>query len=237
MFRLKSLKFLCLFFIISLGFSSPRVVAQDVENQTVYDSTIENASISRTISTSRRAAVKVSTGSGYGSGSYVTVNRRRIVVTAAHVVDTTNDVTVIGRGGEEVSGSVVYRDPHYDFAIISVPEMTSRRPVRVTRERSAVEDLIGKTVTYTGFPNRHDLLTIKGTISGTLRGFWILQSYAWMGASGSGVFDSSGDLIGVVTGVDVGSSGLGYQIIETIVWVTPMTNINLEEIVENLENI
>ena len=212
-------------------------IAQIVEKELIYDSPIENASLKRTISASRRAAVKIVTDSGYGSGSYVTVSRKKIIITAAHVVTSTNTVTVLGRDGESVKGDVVFRDPHYDFAIITIPEMTSRKAVRVTRERQPVEDLIGQNVTYTGFPNRHDLLTIKGIISGSLRGFWILQSYSWMGASGSGVFDSSGDLIGVVTGVDVGVSNMGYQIIESIVWITPMRNIDLESIVKSIDNI
>ena len=123
----------------------------------------------------------------------------------------------------------------FDFAIISVPEMTSRRPVRVTRERSAVEDLIGKTVTYTGFPNRHDLLTIKGTISGTLRGFWILQSYAWMGSSGSGVFDERGRYIGVLVALDVERGPWHPQLLVNIVYVSPIWGINVDELEEILE--
>ena len=223
-----------LFLFVLSSFLSLPALAQQEPRDIFYDSAIQNASLRRTITMSRLASVKIVTNRGYGSGSYVTVNRRNVVVTAAHVVSEANEVTIVGREGEEVQGIVSYRDPHYDFAVILVPDMTSRRPVRVTQVRSGVEDLIGKSVTYTGFPNMHDLLTIKGTISGSLSGFWILQSYAWMGASGSGVFNSSGDLIGVVTGVDVGNSGLGYQIIESIVWVTPMTNIDLESIVENL---
>ncbi len=56
-----------------------------------------------------------------------------------------------------------------------------------------------------------------------------MHSYAWMGASGSCVFALDGRLIGVLVAVDVGRYD-GMQIVEDIVWLTPISEIDMAEI-------
>ena len=54
-------------------------------------------------------------------------------------------------------------------------------------------------VVYTGYPNSIGPLTIQGSIMGfDPSGIMYIQSYAWSGSSGSGVFDQSGNLIGYI---------------------------------------
>jgi len=190
--------------------------------------------LSRTERSIRDAAVKVERyyGSGYGSGTLMRIDGELVVSTAAHVTGDQPIMIIHGRDGESVPGRVIYCDAGLDIAFVHVEEMNSRDPVRFRpiRER---RDPVGMEITYTGFPNRNDLLTINGTIAGTLfdETLLLMQSYAWMGASGSGVFNDSGEFVGSLIAVEVGSY-FDRQIIETMVYVTSARNIN-ENVLRN----
>jgi len=174
----------------------------------------------------RKAAVKVSRpdGSGHGSGTYMRVDKSFFVLTAAHVVDGLQTAIVHGRDGEIVIGKIVLRSKASDYAIISIPEMRTRTSIKWRPRDEEVELSAGTPVCYTGFPQNYDLLTITGELSGIVskgnEDRFILHSYAWMGASGSGVFDMQGRLVGVLVAAGVGE-WYYPQIIEDIVWVVP----------------
>ena len=124
-------------------------------------------------------------------------------------------------------------DEENDFAAIRVKDLKSRSPVVLRPYVQDMEKLIGEKVNYSGYPNNHDLLTIRGSVAGTDDGCIIIQSYTWMGASGSGVFDSTGRLIGILTAVDVGAFRQRYQVVEAIVWVIPIRNIDMNKVKES----
>ena len=99
----------------------------------------------------------------------------------------------------------------------------------------------GLEVLYTGFPGNHghtEPLTLQGTLAGIDdgSGFVIIQSYAWMGSSGSGVFDSRGRYIGVLVALDVDRGLFGPQLQENIVYVSPIWGVSVEEIEGLLED-
>ena len=170
--------------------------------------------------TARNSAVQVVTPSfsGYGSGTYFKIGERHIVLTAAHVVDDRNHMVILGRGEVKVS-RVIYANHRTDIAFIELPApMVSRIPTVLNGNFSPE---IGTHVTYTGFPNNSDLITITGRIAGEQGRYKIMQGYAWMGASGSGVFDQRGRIIGIVSMVEVGDY-MVPQIIEDIVWISPL---------------
>ena len=199
----------------------------------VHDST----SLTRADRKVRESAVKISSPDGfiYGSGSYFTHEGNHIVVTAAHVVREAATMIVIGRDGERVFGSVVYSDEARDVAILRVPNMRTRTPMALSFSDTSMEKIIGCSVVYTGFPGGHDLVTIKGSIAGIVpeRNFILMHGYAWMGASGSGVFDKKGNLVGVLSAVSVGSH-FDLQIIEDMVWISPVTQIDQEALINSL---
>ncbi len=174
----------------------------------------------------RNAAVKVMDpfGHGHGSGTYIKMHGRYVVVTAAHVVDQLTTMFVEGRDGEVVIGSVVYRDSDRDLAILVVPEIESRiaAPYRPCKDD---KNLLGASVTYTGFPGIHDLLTIRGHVASLERGMVVTNMFGWFGASGSGAFTQSGRFIGVVTGIDVGNWHLPIPL-DSIVWISPIWHLD-----------
>ena len=177
---------------------------------------------------SRSAAVKVRPvlGDGHGSGTYTYMFGRRVVVTAAHVVDSATTMRIEARDGEIVIGRVVMRDVDVDIAFIVVPEIKSRTAIPY-RPELRYKGLMGTPLTYTGFPSHHDLLTIRGYVASLERDYIVTNMFGWFGSSGSGVYDQKGKLVGVVSGIDIGRFGPGFPIpLEQIVWVAPISKID-----------
>jgi len=176
----------------------------------------------------RNAAVKVTDpfGRGHGSGTYMKIHGRYVVVTAAHVVEKLQTMFIEARDGEIVVGRVVYRDFDADLAILAVPQIQSRiaAPWRPCKNGA---NLLGASVTYTGFPGRHDLLTIRGHVAALERDMVVTNMFGWFGASGSGAFTQGGRFIGVVTGIDIGNWALPIPL-DSIVWVSPIWHLDKE---------
>ena len=62
----------------------------------------------------------------------------------------------------------------------------------------------------------------------------LMHGYGWFGCSGSGIFDESGNFVGVLWGVDVeGVMGMP-QVVEDIIWITPAKSIEYEEVLKGL---
>ena len=215
MFRVFLLIVVSLLSLPSYSQESENSVTTDTENE------YENLSLSRVESNSRGAAVKVQTHVGHGSGTYTVISGFHVVFTAAHVVD-------------DFEGTVVYRDVENDFAAIMIEEMTTREPVSFKVRNREYTESIGDNICYTGFPNRHDLLTIRGSVAGYENGYLMVQSYTWMGASGSGVFDMRGNYIGTLVAVDLGRFRGTLQIVESVVWVVPVQNLDLAAVTQAL---
>ena len=177
----------------------------------------------------RQAAVKVRSllQGGHGSGTYMVAYDRRVVATAAHVVRNESTMLIEGRDGEVVIGKVIHVDHEVDLAFMVVPEIKTRTAVRYRPEMKYDERLVGKNLTYTGFPSHHDLLTIRGYVSALEHRMIVSNMFGWFGSSGSGVFDQGGRYLGCVSGIDVGRYGMGYRIpLEEIVWVAPISRID-----------
>ena len=224
-------------FILGLLTVSCQAFANDTQSIIDRDTAskiVEVSSLSKVETKIRDAAVIV-TNSRYsmmGSGTYISLGRKRAVITAAHVVRDFNDIVVVGRVGEKLAATVIYRDKKRDIAILSVPNIRTRSPVKFKPALTSPRDLLGLSVTYTGFPNGLDLMTINGRVSGydSATGFILLHSFTWPGASGACVFDHNGNLIGILSMVSVGEFEV-RQIIEDVVWITPISTSDISEII------
>ena len=175
----------------------------------------------------RNAAVKVSDPQqrGHGSGTYLRMHNRYVVITAAHVVEKSSYMWIEGRNDERELGRVVHREPKTDLAILTVPEMETRKAMIYRPRRKA--DIVGEHIVYSGFPGKHDLLTIRGTVAGERDDYIIAHTYGWFGASGSGVFDRHGRLLGIVSALDVGMFYMPHPV-EDIVWISPIWHLSSE---------
>ena len=224
-----------IFYLFTLILFSQNAIAQEIE---VSESSVQvrSSDLNRAERSVREAAVKVERydARGYGSGTLMRLGDDLVVSTAAHVVGNQDIMIIHGRDGEYQLGRVIYCDSQKDIAFVHVEEMETRSPVRYRPVRRG--DVVGTEITYTGFPNGSDLITVNGTVAGDLmnRSVLIMQSYAWMGASGSGVFDMSGNYLGAVVAVQIGRA-FDVQIIETMVYVTPAWNVNQAVLERRLE--
>ena len=83
---------------------------------------------------------------------------------------------------------------------------------------------------YTGYPNSVGPLTVDGHIAGYDGDDYVfLNSYAWSGSSGAGVFSQSGNYIGYVIAIDVGQTHYNTpQVIEDVVLIVPAFKIKWE---------
>ena len=221
-----------LFVITSASCTGPLEInlpsrAQDTSDELTFREAFDR--LSNVSDRARAAAVKViNIGEDFqaqGSGTIFKVDGQFIVITAAHVVQDAQSVIITTPDGLGYFGTPLMTNHELDYAILLVPEIAGRTPLRL-RTLQEAHMRVGAHVTYTGFPNGHNLLSISGEISGMARGeHLIMHSYAWPGSSGSCVFDNQGRLVGVLRAVDVGQAILP-QIIEDIVWIVPAWRID-----------
>jgi RNase H-fold protein (predicted Holliday junction resolvase) len=119
-----------------------------------------------------------------------------------------------------------------DYAIIEVEPIPIRSPIRIPQDLPKNQEWTHDIpmlmrVFHTGYPNNMGPLTFDGKIIGYSDDNHIyINSYAWSGSSGSGVFNEKGKLIGYVLALDVGVSEYGVDILEDIVVVVPTSAID-----------
>ena len=209
-----------------LGAGPLEQAVQNTITNAVHDTAhvLELSQLSPTELKTRNAAVKVveALTGNHGSGTYMRMYGRFVVVTADHVVDQNTTMQIHGRDDEVVVARVIYRSSETDLAVLITPQLQTRIAMK-WKPRHDDTNLLGTNITYTGFPGRHDLLTIRGYVAALEKGHVVANMFGWFGASGSGVFDQRGRFIGVVTGIDAGNWQMPIPL-DSIVWVSPGWN-------------
>jgi len=176
--------------------------------------------------------VKVRSSKGWGTGTLFNLNGTVIAITAAHVVD--DDMTVLlvdTNNNTVIFGDVIYNDHESDIAIIITSEIGRGLPLKFQHNVSGV----GTDIFSVAHPNMHSKMLMRGEVVGyenNLRNFFILlQGFAWQGSSGASVFDEEGNLVGILSAIDVGRTGKkSVQLIPDVVWVKPAQLIDLEKL-------
>ena len=163
------------------------------------------------------------------SGTYFAFDGEYFVLTSAHGIISGCDMIIVKHLEETaMCQKIVALDRELDYAIIKIPQLGTRKPIKIPRALANWRksyNLLDR-IYYTGYPNSNGPTTWTGTIAGFSGDYLILQTYAWSGASGSGVFDERGDLIGIIMALDVGRTEFGIQILENFVIVVPIWKID-----------
>jgi len=185
----------------------------------------------------RKAAVKVNTPRGHGSGGLIKYKDMNLVLTAQHVANGPLGSTyLIGSENEEQLGILIYSDPLNDIAIVYLAEeFRYAKPMR-WRTKNLLTS-VGTNITYSGYPSWHSLLSFRGSVAGyellPHKGQQIiLQTYGYFGSSGSVIYDTDYNIVGVLWGIDTQSEGVH----ENIVWVAPIQNLNIDLAIKPLCN-
>jgi S1-C subfamily serine protease len=241
---IKSLKkifgiFVTSFIFFFLAFSSLREPIQPYSNEVASNS----------YSLGEKQAVRRSTNSvvqimslklesmavSFLSGTYFTFGGNYYVLTSAHgIVGGCETIKVVYLERYTDCLKIVAIDYSTDYAIIKTNRIASRTPIRIPQALANWRksyNLLDRTY-YTGYPNSNGPTTWIGTIAGSTADNLILQSYAWPGSSGAGVFDERGQLIGIVMGLDVGKSRFGYDVLEDFVIIVPVWSIDFSPLLK-----
>lgn len=149
-----------------------------------------------------------------GAGSGVIITSDGYIVTNNHVIDGASRISVTAGDGQSFVADVVGRDPQTDLAVLKV-EAKGLRPAVFGDSGKLV---VGELAVAIGNPLGELGGTVtEGIISALNRDIYIdgqtmnlLQTSAAVnpGNSGGGLFNSKGELIGIVTAK---SSGLGIE--------------------------
>ena len=173
---------------------------------------------------------------GSGSGNFFMYSGKKFIITAAHVVQGADSVEAKERFGiESVTCKVAYVNEYSDIAVlIPLEEFQTLKPIKYTYNYMMKR---GEPVYFTGYPAELEEITSYGHVAGEYGDFFVIQSVAWMGSSGSVVFNGKGQVIGIVSGVKVGYTPVGLpQVVNNVVMVSPILYLNdsfLREILKN----
>lgn len=187
----------------------------------------DKQAIKRSVNSALRV-VSIDVGAGAISsltGTYFTYGGRYYVLTSAHgIIGACENILVMHNEESRPCQKILVFDEDSDYAIFQIGEIEDRHAIRIPRSLANWKksyNLLDRTY-YTGYPNGTGPTTWTGNISGFTGDYVIIQSYAWSGASGSGVFDEKGDLIGIIMAIDVGSNEFGYQVLNNFIVVVPI---------------
>ena len=189
-----------------------------------------NKSLSMVEKKVRGAAVKVVTSGGHGSGTVVQYKDLTIVLTAKHVADgPLGSSYLVAQEGEQRNSILVYQSKEHDIAVLVV-----QKPFRYLKPmpwKPTKNYDVGTDIVYSGHPSWHKLMSFEGRIVGYEQDSeagtqLIVNTYGWFGCSGSGIYNTDGELVGILYGVDV-QYAYGAQIQENMIWVAPIKNINI----------
>ena len=119
---------------------------QNTLDSAISDTTqvLELSQLSLTEVKTRNAAVKVveALTGNHGSGTYIQMYGRFVIVTAEHVVDQNTTMQIHGRDGEVVVARVIYRSVETDLAVLITPELETRVAMK-WKPRRDDENLLG----------------------------------------------------------------------------------------------
>lgn len=169
------------------------------------------------------------------SGTYFTFRGKFYVLSSAHgILSDCNGLMAFHNKESSSCVQIVKIDRETDYVIFEIQEIKDRIPIKVPAALANWKksyNLLDKTY-YTGYPNSIGPTTWTGNISGFTGDYLVVQTYAWSGASGSGVFDERGELIGIIMALDVGTTEFGYQILNSFVIVVPIWQIDFGSLAE-----
>lgn len=143
---------------------------------------------------------------GHASGNYFKLGQHKFIITAAHVV-TDGDDLYVEDYKDKVELEIVGIDVGNDIAFaIPKKDLKSARPVNYRTNKKV--SIIGDTMVYAGYPADLNKSVFHGTVSTEARYSFMMQSFALPGSSGSVVFDNKGLVVGVLSAIKVGYSGI-----------------------------
>ena len=221
--------------LLGLSISTTAIADVSGDFQTI---SIENG-LDRNERRVREAAVKITDGRGHGSGGIVQYYDLQLVLTAQHVADGRIGSNYFVINGATMERAIlVYSDPVHDIALLYLAEGNQLEGRGLRYSPTSDMSGIGTVITYSGHPSWHSLMTYRGHIAGLEhldgRGPQLMiNTYGWFGCSGSVIYNTSGDIIGILWGVDI-EQRPDLQVQENMIWVSPIQNLDMSLAISEL---
>lgn len=146
----------------------------------------------------QRFSVKVHVGGGHGSGTHI---GGRLILTAAHVVESAPSIEIETADGKKMPAKVLWIAKAHDVAVIQY-----EGAVLPSAQLSCGSLRQGDAVTVFGNPGDVRFAKFNGFVStdASERAIWkvahVLDVTGMPGVSGGGVFSMSGKLVGLLVG-------------------------------------
>lgn len=159
-----------------------------------------------------------------GSGFVMSYDNANYIVTNFHVVDGSNNMTVVFWNGDAYPATVVGTDPYSDLAVVKVPSapssefhpltLSSSGSVQVGQPVAAIGNPYGLSGSLTVGVVSQLGRTITEATAGNYSIADIIQFSAPInpGNSGGPLFNAQGEVIGLTTATVNGSQGVGFAI-------------------------
>ncbi|MBU9721574.1 MULTISPECIES: S1C family serine protease [Bacillaceae] len=216
----------------------------DTDLEESVDDEAQQREITEVIHESQKLVVKIETPIGH-LGSGFLYNDLGDIITNAHVVTGTENVTVITADSRQLSGTVIGISEIIDVAVVRVPELADTPPLNLSTEKAE----IGVEILALGSPFGLENTVTTGIISGVNRSFElppyhyddVYQISAPIAQGNSGgplIHSKTGEVLGINSaGTEQGTIGFSIPIGNVIdlieVWsrepMTSLPNLDLYE--------
>ncbi|MDN4605044.1 trypsin-like peptidase domain-containing protein [Paenibacillus sp. F6_3S_P_1C] len=200
------------------------VAAKETENVTATMAAKEPVKKTRKqiIEESQKKVVTIESSSGLGSGFLY--NDQGDVVTNAHVVEGSKEVTIRTLNHEEYKGTVIGIGEETDVAVVRVPDLKKIKPLSIAKSKAET----GDEILALGSPLGLENTVTTGIISGVGRSFEIapyiysnlyqISAPITHGNSGGPLISAeTGEVLGINSAVVEQEGGIGFSI--------PMTSV------------
>lgn len=188
---------------------------------------------------SRIASVKVTTPSGsHGTGTLIDYYGTTVVFTAKHITTEGLIYDITANNGERKEALLFHTDSSFDFSVLLVDDFETIEPIKFKKHNYNSKSFLDLNIIFSGYPSTHSLLTSRGRVAGYEYNSVIIHAVAWSGSSGSSVFSSNGNFIGILFGVSTDAEFGFPTTIDNIIWIVPYYNIDwasLDSKIETLE--
>ncbi|WJH31286.1 trypsin-like peptidase domain-containing protein [Paenibacillus sp. CC-CFT742] len=195
------------------------VAAQEAETTTAKTASDSNVKKTRKqiIEDSQKKVVTIESGIGLGSGFLY--NDKGDVITNAHVVEGSKEVTVRTLNHEEYQGTVIGIGEETDVAVVRVPGLQKLTPLTIAKSKAET----GDEVLALGSPLGLENTVTTGIISGVGRSFEIppyiysnlyqISAPITHGNSGGPLIHAeTGEVLGINSAVVEQEGGIGFSI-------------------------
>ncbi|MBL7924892.1 MAG: trypsin-like peptidase domain-containing protein, partial [Bacteroidia bacterium] len=150
------------------------------------------------------------------TGSGVALNREGYVLTSFHVVADAKSIFISNEKFEQLKMKVVYTNPKLDMAVLKVADESFKSfgEIPFTMRKSVADP--GERVYTLGYP-REDMVFGEGSVS-SYTGYegdtaaYQISIPVNPGNSGGPLFDSQGNLIGIISGRNTSAEGASFAV-------------------------